>query len=197
MPISAQNRILLTGAGFTHNIGAPLAGEMWALIFNQREIQSTPSVRKLLRENFDFELVYHQVVTGDYTDAEKQAIKNATKVAYEKLDSIVRNYSFVGVGGPPLQINMYKVRALINKFAGSDDLKGFIFTLNQDLFIERHYTNGLLARPFVPGVAQQQQDWFTGNFNYRLTGEHFRSLPRAAALEDQKEALLEGATSSI
>ena len=191
MPIQTQNRILLTGAGFTHNIGAPLARDMWALIFNQREIQLTARVQELLRGNFDFELVYHQVVTGDYTDAEKQAIKNATKVAYEKLDSIVRNYSFVGVGGPSPQINMYKVRALINKFAGSDDLKGFIFTLNQDLFIERQYTNGLLARPFVPGV-DQQQDWFTGNFTYPLTDEHFRSLPAAAALEDQKEALLEG-----
>jgi len=37
MNIQSSKHVLLTGAGFTKNYGAPLASEMWVKIFNHKK----------------------------------------------------------------------------------------------------------------------------------------------------------------
>jgi len=44
--MTENDRVLLTGAGFTKNFGGPLAREIWSLIFNNPRIQQTPSLRQ-------------------------------------------------------------------------------------------------------------------------------------------------------
>ena len=56
--------VLLTGAGFTHNFGAPLASELWAAILNHEAVQNTPRVREAMLSDFDFESFYHRVISG-------------------------------------------------------------------------------------------------------------------------------------
>ena len=46
------NRILLTGAGFTHNFGAPLASEVSNLIFNS--ISNNTQLLDLLRNQWHY-----------------------------------------------------------------------------------------------------------------------------------------------
>lgn len=53
-------RHILTGAGFTHNFGGPLAAEVSALILNAIDGAKEPALKDLLRRNFDFETVHHQ-----------------------------------------------------------------------------------------------------------------------------------------
>lgn len=46
MNIDSQDRILLTGAGFTKNFGGPLAKELWSIIFNNPSLDQAPDVRQ-------------------------------------------------------------------------------------------------------------------------------------------------------
>ena len=60
----------------------------------------------------------------------------------------------------PIRLNIYQVQDFIASFAGDSNKPGFFFTLNQDLFVERHYYNG--QRPTLPGI-KERGTWFTTN----------------------------------
>jgi hypothetical protein len=93
-------KVLLTGAGFTHNFGTPLASGMWSEILNNRRVRETPSVRDRLLANFDFEAVYNVIVTGQFTDEEKAVITEAVAAAYAKSDDILMAHRpHLNVGG--------------------------------------------------------------------------------------------------
>jgi hypothetical protein len=62
MAIEINRQILLTGAGFTKNFGGFLASEMWAQIFNSRQIRPHKELGKILRHDFDYESVYNRVL---------------------------------------------------------------------------------------------------------------------------------------
>ena len=62
--MEAVEHILLTGAGFTCNFGAPLAAEVWSLILTHPPLAAAPRVRELLLQDFDYESVYHTVFVG-------------------------------------------------------------------------------------------------------------------------------------
>jgi len=142
-----SRNILFTGAGFTKNFGGLLAKEMWSKIFNN--IQAYPRLRELLFDDTDYESIYYHVMTGNYEDEEKDAIDVAIFEAYRILDDIVRAWTFRD--GAPNPVNIYGVNRLIEHFCGSRDELGFFFTLNQDIFIERHF-NSLLKMWIHPGV---------------------------------------------
>ncbi len=81
--MEANGTVLLTGAGFTHNFGAPLAAGLWALIFNHRGVQSCSRIRDLMLHDFDYESIYHAVMTGDeYSEEEKEAVATGVGAAY-------------------------------------------------------------------------------------------------------------------
>lgn len=176
--------VLLTGAGFTHNFGAPLASELWAAILNHEAVQNTPRVREAVLSDFDFESVYHRVISGDYTPEEKAALSRGVADAYEHVDRIVRSWGFRR--DAPYPVNVYKVQEMIAAFAGSEAEPGFFFTLNQDLFIERHYYNG--ERPNLPGI-RPSMDWFTTHFRGPVQAHEHVALPSADSLGDERTLL--------
>ena len=147
LPLPSISHILLTGAGFTHNFGAPLADEMWAWIFNGPEVKSAERVHALLRDNFDYEDAYHKVMTGTYTDEEKTVIHNAVLQAYERIDDIMRKWS--PGSGPIGRINKNKINELLALFAGNKRECGFFFTLNQSNELIRSLTFMMLAWLFA------------------------------------------------
>lgn len=57
--------ILLTGSGFSKDFGGFLAKEMWESIFNYLDENRYPGLRKVLRNDFDYESVYYKVVERD------------------------------------------------------------------------------------------------------------------------------------
>jgi hypothetical protein len=58
--------------------------------------------------------------------------------------------------------NFQKVPAL---FEGNRQTPGFIFTLNQDLFMERHFYSHTM-KPTIPGI-NQNTSWFSTSYSYK------------------------------
>lgn len=139
-------RILLTGAGFTHNFGTPLASSIWSIIFNNVNIQISEPLRDLLinDKDFDYENIYHTVNNSDsYTLKDKEIIATAIKKAYLYIDNIVQNPSCVSTA---TQVENH----IIKRFKSS-----CIFTLNQDLFVERQLHKFPDTKIILPGAASK------------------------------------------
>jgi len=142
-----SRHMMLTGAGFTHNLGTPLSKGMWAQIYSHPLVQGSPKLKMLMSKNFDFEEVYHIVNNGrQYSENDRSAIKETVLAAYSDLDEIIRLH---GQGGVHPLINVGKFQAFIEHMMGNEN-SGYLFTLNQDLFIERTYGSAAI----LPGIAQ-------------------------------------------
>ena len=197
----SSEHILLTGAGFTKNFGTPLAIEMWATIFNHKIIQAQPRIKELMMDNFDYESIYTSIIKGSYTEDEKKTIKYVVKFAYDNIDSILRKYA----RGVPLSVKLTNITEFITLFnenrirsvTGSNNIKGyyqhkkgnksFIFTLNQDLFFERLYSNSHLS---IPGI-ENNSEWFTSYFRKQLGDPDYCQLPNEGALNRIKSDILQ------
>ena len=183
-----SERVLLTGAGFTHNFGGPLARDMWAEIFNNRPLQESQRLRELLLNQFDFESVYFDVMTKPgWDEREKEVLAGAVSAAYERVDEIVRGWVYRM--DAPFPVNDYGVRELIQRFAGNRNNPGYFFTLNQDLFIERKYRGDEILR--IPGVPHNPR-WFGPDNQQSLTADDNRQLPTEEQLEEEKDTLFTG-----
>lgn len=142
---------LLTGAGFTKNFGGLLAKDMWSKMFNSPRLRDFPRLKDMLREDYDYESVYAKILEGQYTEPEKQTITNVIHQAYRELDEISRQWTYTR--DAPYPVNIYGVNRFISLFAGDSTQIGLFFTINQDLFIERHY-NSTSASIIHPGVRK-------------------------------------------
>ncbi|GMR05924.1 MAG: hypothetical protein BMS9Abin25_0502 [Gammaproteobacteria bacterium] len=177
-----ENNILLTGAGFTKNVGGLLASEMWSHIFNLDQIQKHPNLKKLLYTDCNYESVYHKVISGEYSTEEKNAISEAILSAYDTLDDIVRNWTFTVDAQFPM--NIYGVNEFIGNLLLQEGKKGLFFTLNQDLFIERHYSNltKQLSYPYVSRCL----DEYHRNMKMALNRKDFVSTPSEKDLQNNQ-----------
>ena len=146
-----KNLVLLTGAGFTYNFGGFLAREMWSKIFNNPAVQSHGNLRELLQKDFDFESVYFTVLRGQYTAEEKEALRLAVENAYKDLDDNVKNWEFNGHN--PTELNTHGLGSFISFMSERGSNRGWFFTLNQDLFMERKKDSkspgASFSRPFI------------------------------------------------
>lgn len=163
--VKSKKLILLTGAGFTCNFGGFTASEVWTRIFNFPAVKTSDKLTARLKGNFDFESIYGQVMATGEQD-EKKVIQEAIAYAYETLDASIVNRkngssSLSGMGS-------FK---FIELFKGTREEKGLIFTLNQDLFMERE--NATLFKPIgSPNGLVESLD------NARsLREDGFRQLP--------------------
>lgn len=142
---------MLTAAGFTKNFGGFLAKEMWDKIFNCPEVQDRPNLKNLLWNNFDYESIYHNVLDGDYSNEEKVAINTAIFEAYKKLDHIACEYI------PAIEASRASIlsgaKNLIKHFTRNFNQINYFFTLNQDLFVERLFSD--INKPIAsPGIKR-------------------------------------------
>lgn len=164
--------VLLTGAGFTHPFGGYLASEMWAAIFNQPEIRANDKLRRRMLEELNYETFYDGVLASDvYTDQEKHDSTEAIRGAYQQMDEVIFQR-----GDPKKRDRASKVfQSFISRFDGSqkDRTRGFFFTLNQDLFVERFYSsaNSLIK---IPGLHNPK--WFNGQLGSKIIEEGDRVL---------------------
>lgn len=150
-----NNFVLLTGAGFTLDFGGFLANEMWALIFNSPTLKDYPRIKSLMQNDFDYESIYYKVIdSNDFDGKEKKALTDAVFSAYKYLDDSVRKYRPSIIAGQIADISS-AVSDFIGRFSGlpkntgRNDTKGFFFTLNQDLLIERYFSSLGLVTPYV------------------------------------------------
>jgi hypothetical protein len=167
--INVCKNIILTGAGFTRDFGGFLAEEMWTQIYNHPAIRSCPRVAELMRTNFDYESIYNAVLKSDeYDETEKRAIRESVFEAYINLDeeiSTPANLNGASISG---------IKNMLALFKGAKDQTGFIFTLNQDMFLERHCAP--IARPCVSALHL--------GYGKLDRSKHFHKLPTEIQLKD-------------
>lgn len=179
MTMQIREPVLLMGAGFTRNFGGFLADQMWGRIFNHERVQSHPSLVSLLKDNFDFESVYNEVMDGNgYTSEAQAALQQAVKDAYDQLDNVTRNYW--GPHSSPPAVRWDSFSSLLEHFASEGKARGYIFTLNQDLFVERWYSEErkLLRIPcMTPGVDLKGKTPLSQSRNGALTSEYYFQAP--------------------
>lgn len=172
--------ILLTGAGFTKNFGGLLAQDMWALIFNHEQICENEKLAGLLKRNFDYESVYHQVLyeTG-FEHKEKEIIKQAINKSYNRLDNLIVETNYGGK-------HLGECRRFIETFSELKGGGGFFFTLNQDLFVERFLAGlGGIHMPF----SNRANSIWASLRNKPLESSHYIPLPRTSVELEREEPL--------
>lgn len=182
MNFQVRKTVLLTGAGFTHNFGGFLATKMWERIFNFQEIRNYPSLVQLLKDDddFDYESAYHQVMYGEFSPEEQRAFTNAITTAYDQLDKVLCESTW----GPGSQypVNIHGVDKLIRRFAGERrrNVRGYFFTLNQDLFVDRRFRYGTLPEDgqlTIPGLPHHMVV-SPAQWNRPFTTEDYLEVPK-------------------
>lgn len=179
-----SNTILMTGAGFTKNFGGFLANEMWAKIFNYREMQVKPVLKNILLNNFNYESIYHTIFDGNYSDDEKETINKAVLGAYEMLDDIAQNY--IPATDSSKSAILYGVKKIIDRLSWKQGQINFFFTLNQDLFVER-----LISGTNIPITTPYMPRFFIPNSIYSrlpINDADFKTVPAQDKLDTTKHA---------
>ena len=90
-------------------------------IFNHEQVQHYPYLVNLLKDNFDFESVYNEVMDGNSYPSEGQAaLQQAVKSAYNQMDDATRNYwgssAYASFASRPL-VNWQGFSKLLEHFA--------------------------------------------------------------------------------
>jgi hypothetical protein len=160
MSSADSNYVLLTGAGFTANWGGFLNIELWAQIFNHKRTQRNKQTRKYLLEyapNWEFVLEIVQS-NSSFTEEDKEDIWEAVNSAFDKMDSIYKEG--VANNGQDIQ----KTKTLFDQLF--DRKRGYIFSVNQDLFVERFLLGTVRSRPGIvprierpPGSYDSLEEW--------------------------------------
>ncbi len=145
LSMNYSKNILLTGAGFTKNFGGFLSEEMWAQILVHPEVQQEWNVIQFMHNEFNYEKVYYEIMhEHPYLSLPqyKEAIHNALRQIYENLDYRIRSNYPDGHEG---------IFQLINIFKGNEEEVGLVFSLNQDLYIERLFIHKSIEDLVLPG----------------------------------------------
>jgi len=202
MDIESDEKVLLLGAGFSKNFGAPLASEMWYLIFNHKKVQAHSRIRKLMLKYFNYEFVFNSVLEGfedkeklfseecsfiEFSDNEKDAIREATYFAYEHVNKVFTQFmeylenpkkentrqKEILTGVSQFISLFHQVYYLVTgdgiPFCTADGVlfgfckRSFIFTLNQDSFFENCYNKSCteMSSPevYIPGIKGEQDEF--------------------------------------
>lgn len=170
MELTSGKVFVLTGAGFSKNFGGFLGSEMWSQIFNNRKIQYDPDLREILKDDYDYESVYSKTFDSKLSEEKKQVMRDVVLEAYKRLDDSLKSWVFND--SSPYPVNPYLLSKVLGQvYSSAHPLKSFLFTLNQDLFMERQWGYG---SPGVPRFALAQNN---------LSGQEFKvtdfvELPR-------------------
>ncbi len=128
--------------------------ELWSWLFNNKEIQSNSKLRALLGNTFNFEDAVTQIRTdSSYTSDDKKCLESSLGEVFKLLDN-------ARVEGDP-SFHIGHLRDFLKKLLPQnihDNIACFIYTLNQDLYMERMIAlprgeDKQWIRPRLPGIA--------------------------------------------
>src|SRR6266850_137679 len=127
-------RVLLVGAGFSHNWGGYLAAKVWEDIYGHASVRARPRVRAMMVEEPSFERVLARVRASPFGRDDATAVERAIGDAFERMDITYRDAGRRSVADST--INDFLSR-FCSRPVGQGT--GFVFSLNQDLLFERIY----------------------------------------------------------
>lgn len=187
-----KKTVLLLGAGFTKDFGGYLSKEMWSLLFWQPEIQERPELRGFMNEvEYNYETVYDLIIKdSQFTAEQKLAFQQALNNAYRELDE-----SICGTNSAQTARATSACRIILTRFTGAGRERGFIFSLNQDLFIERYFAaegNFLIK---IPGI--HRNSWFRGNWVSPLQPPDEVQLPGPDLVKKTQDSFAEKSTERL
>lgn len=167
--MESRKKVLLLGAGFTANFGAPVASQVWNDLFNYPALQRNFRLRSVLKSHYeksDFEGYFSEVVHNvGFTNEEKKIVVTAVIEIYERINSYTERLM---IHDNSSGVCFEKLICFLKKFSNLEHGKGFIFTLNQDLFLEKLvnkylrknsvFSDLLIAYPAI-NVPYINDDW--------------------------------------
>jgi len=157
-----KKRALLTGAGFSRNWDGLLASEFFGRLIGHPAISSNKNVRDLLLKKTNFEKVLHSAKTRGFSPEDVRLLENAILDVFIEHDQAISRTGYFSNE----DINIVGVEKFLTRFYGKNS--GYLFTLNQDLLLERKFSNYDTypphpPRPSLPGIKPHPQ-WFTSIF---------------------------------
>jgi hypothetical protein len=184
--------VLLTGAGFSFPMGGRLAKEVRTGLLRRTQVDAEPELRRRLIENQSFEEVL-ALVRKELSHREIQALESGLMEVFESMDrDIAENHH------PDGKVNIYGFQKFMGQFARSDHSGAdcaFLFTLNQDLMVERRWYNvphdGFY--PSRPGVApshrfsQEGHQWFS-TLVPRYDSSFLETVPESPIVDFRRNA---------
>jgi hypothetical protein len=167
------NNVILLGAGFSRNWGAPLAREVAGSLI--QSVGDEGYLEALLRrhdENFETALTEVQQDYSSTRSADAKVRLDRLQAAlvdvFEAINAALSSQDFDFPTAEGYPVVEYSVRRFLSRFDA-------IFTLNQDLLLELHYcdqvtlaSNARWNSAFPPGVTQV----------YDPTFDHFKPYTR-------------------
>lgn len=170
-----SRRALLAGAGFSRNWDGLLASEFFGRLIGHPAIASNQTLRALLLQETNFEAALHTARTQGFSLENVQCLQKAILDVFMGHDRAVHQTGFYSIA----DINIYGVQRFLSRFYGHDHDTGYLFTLNQDLLLERKFFNfdsysQKTPRPTLPGI-ESHRHWFSSH------GGCDRSLPKPYA----------------
>jgi len=143
---------------------------MWAEIFNQPEVQDSQRIRTAMLGELSYELLYSQIISGHhYTNEEKRAFSTATRNAYANMHRVL-------CLPPGASASAFGAcREFLSRFIARGSGRKYIFTLNQDLFVEMYYTTGSSPNIQIPGLSNRR--WFLGHNSLAIDSAAATRLP--------------------
>jgi len=133
-----NRKLLLLGAGFTANFGAPVSSQVWNDLFNWPNIQKNVKLRSTLksyRDKSDFEGFFEEVMyRSNFSDQEKATVAAAVIEIFARINSHIESLMMHGNSSG---VDFNKLALFLQRFSNMSQGNGFIFTLNQDLFLEK------------------------------------------------------------
>lgn len=159
---SSIKRVLLTGAGFSRNWGGRLAGEMWEEVFSHPAVQKRPAVRIQLLQTPSFEdaLSHVEFDSNKFDDFDRAAMRQALREAFERMDAEHASR----LSGSRPSIDTGGMKDFMLRFYSQQQRSGYIFTLNQDVLVERLaslWPDVPLSLPGIRGVPRDSNDFDT------------------------------------
>jgi hypothetical protein len=138
-----MKRLLLIGAGFSKNWGAPLASEFFDHLLTFPAVGDRRSLKRLLMESQEqggFEHALSQLQSRSDPDSamDRTVLENALDLLFQRVNRLFFN-------APRFEFQQHR-RWTVRDFLGRFDA---IFTLNQDVLLEHHYARhvDLLGSP--------------------------------------------------
>ena len=161
-----MRRMILTGAGFSKNWNGFLAREVWERLLGHTSVRSTPELRRpLLNHIADFETALQEV--RQLSNELAQKLEAALLDVFMEQDELHRG----DTGEYSNSFNPTTFDSFFERFR-SPDGTGLLFTLNQDLFLERRFRGRLVA----PGVGPVSIDAGADP----LLPSHWQTVPEGA-----------------
>ncbi len=155
-----NKRTILTGAGWSRNWGGKLANEVWQDLIGHPSIQGNSHLRDLLLREQSFEEALGATQVEPFTELDRHTFQQALLDVFVSMDREIARHDH------DPWINIYKVQDLLFRcWRGSAPRTdtGYIFTVNQDLWLERNLYNEMVhgaLKPSLPGLRGRRNQQF-------------------------------------